>query len=353
MDELSRLAQIGFGFGPDLEADRLDPYVTIPSGFSPTALLDCPLGFPNPQEHPGFDGFDRHNQALFGMQIEFSNPVCFPKEDIITYTAELPIEISSNGTPHEAKCVPEQRNHPIGDTYEANGVSSQIQQLPVRDQVGRCPRTGTGKPSEDGYNWKKYGQKQVKGSEYPRSYYKCTHPSCLVKKKVERALDGQIREIIYSGSHNHSQPQATHQSAFGSSHAPNDMARDSAMGTRTEWVADHQEMTSSASGISDLDHVSTAKRKKPDLLTDDTKIDDDENGVTQRSMLHGDDGEFDETESKRRRIEYALTESSSISRAIREPRVIVQTVSEVDILEDGYRWRKYGQKVVKGNPNPR
>ena len=37
----------------------------------------------------------------------------------------------------------------------------------------------------------------------------------------------------------------------------------------------------------------------------------------------------------------------------REPRVVVQTMSEVDILDDGYRWRKYGQKVVKGNPNPR
>ena len=32
---------------------------------------------------------------------------------------------------------------------------------------------------------------------------------------------------------------------------------------------------------------------------------------------------------------------------------MVQTTSEVDILDDGYRWRKYGQKVVKGNPNPR
>jgi len=41
------------------------------------------------------------------------------------------------------------------------------------------------------------------------------------------------------------------------------------------------------------------------------------------------------------------------SRTVREPRVIVQTTSEIDILDDGYRWRKYGQKVVKGNPNPR
>lgn len=40
-------------------------------------------------------------------------------------------------------------------------------------------------------------------------------------------------------------------------------------------------------------------------------------------------------------------------RTIREPRVVVQTTSDVDILDDGYRWRKYGQKVVKGNPHPR
>ncbi|KAM7275062.1 hypothetical protein ACFE04_016928 [Oxalis oulophora] len=35
-----------------------------------------------------------------------------------------------------------------------------------------------------------------------------------------------------------------------------------------------------------------------------------------------------------------------------EHRTVVQTLSEVDIVNDGYRWRKYGQKLVKGNPNP-
>uniref|UniRef100_A0A2P2L448 Uncharacterized protein WRKY transcription factor 09 n=1 Tax=Rhizophora mucronata TaxID=61149 RepID=A0A2P2L448_RHIMU len=46
-------------------------------------------------------------------------------------------------------------------------------------------------------------------------------------------------------------------------------------------------------------------------------------------------------------------EVTPVVKPIREPRVVVQTLSEVDILDDGYRWRKYGQKVVRGNPNPR
>lgn len=78
------------------------------------------------------------------------------------------------------------------------------------------PPTGNGdRPSYDGYNWRKYGQKQVKGSEYPRSYYKCTHPTCPVKKKVERSLDGQIAEIVYKGEHNHSKPQLPKRNSSG------------------------------------------------------------------------------------------------------------------------------------------
>lgn len=44
---------------------------------------------------------------------------------------------------------------------------------------------------------------------------------------------------------------------------------------------------------------------------------------------------------------------STTHRSVTEPKIVVQTRSEVDLLDDGYRWRKYGQKVVKGNPHPR
>uniref|UniRef100_A0A803MDN9 WRKY domain-containing protein n=1 Tax=Chenopodium quinoa TaxID=63459 RepID=A0A803MDN9_CHEQI len=41
---------------------------------------------------------------------------------------------------------------------------------------------------EDGYRWRKYGQKAVKNSPYPRSYYRCTTQNCSVKKRVERSF---------------------------------------------------------------------------------------------------------------------------------------------------------------------
>ncbi|CAA6662965.1 unnamed protein product [Spirodela intermedia] len=81
-----------------------------------------------------------------------------------------------------------------------------------RSTAGSAVGAGTARPAAvataDGYNWRKYGQKKVKCSEFPRSYYKCTHPNCQVKKKVEKSLDGQVVEITYKGQHNHPLPSS-------------------------------------------------------------------------------------------------------------------------------------------------
>ncbi|KAF2611480.1 hypothetical protein F2Q70_00010430 [Brassica cretica] len=59
---------------------------------------------------------------------------------------------------------------------------------------------------EDGYNWRKYGQKLVKGNEFVRSYYRCTHPNCKAKKQLERSPGGQIVDTVYFGEHDHPKP---------------------------------------------------------------------------------------------------------------------------------------------------
>ncbi|RRT61068.1 hypothetical protein B296_00029708 [Ensete ventricosum] len=68
---------------------------------------------------------------------------------------------------------------------------------------------------EDGYRWRKYGQKAVKNSPYPRSvkcsarrsYYRCTAPKCNVKKRVERSYqDSSVVATTYEGQHTHHSP---------------------------------------------------------------------------------------------------------------------------------------------------
>ncbi|XP_076912932.1 putative WRKY transcription factor 49 [Bidens hawaiensis] len=58
--------------------------------------------------------------------------------------------------------------------------------------------------ADDGYKWRKYGQKSIKNSANPRNYYKCTNPRCGAKKQVQRSNDDPDTLIItYEGLHLH------------------------------------------------------------------------------------------------------------------------------------------------------
>ncbi|KAE8771497.1 putative WRKY transcription factor 49 [Hordeum vulgare] len=58
--------------------------------------------------------------------------------------------------------------------------------------------------ADDGYKWRKYGQKAIKNSPNPRSYYRCTNPRCNAKKQVERAVDEPDTLVVtYEGLHLH------------------------------------------------------------------------------------------------------------------------------------------------------
>ncbi|KAK9155357.1 hypothetical protein Sjap_002837 [Stephania japonica] len=263
------------------------------------------------------------------------------RENTVASSNELMLSVTSSNPPvHMASSTVAGVPTDIAseELWQRKISDSGIQSLQY-DHKGTSSVNAAERLSEDGYNWRKYGQKQVKGCEFPRSYYKCTHPNCQVKKQLERSHDGQITEIIYKGEHDHPKPQPTRRMAIGTVLTDQDEGSD-----RYSALNNSEGQTHKIEQNGTPEHSSIAA---PD---DNAEA---EGAQLNRVINEIDDDDDDDPESKRRKKDIVNMDIAPMSKATREPRVVVQTLSEVDILDDGYRWRKYGQKVVKGNPNPR
>ncbi|WZZ47555.1 hypothetical protein YC2023_043814 [Brassica napus] len=60
---------------------------------------------------------------------------------------------------------------------------------------------------DDGFRWRKYGQKVVTGNANPRSDYRCTYTGCEVKKLVEKSVDNvKLVVATYDRIHEHVPP---------------------------------------------------------------------------------------------------------------------------------------------------
>ncbi|KAL7125724.1 hypothetical protein ABFS83_14G135300 [Erythranthe nasuta] len=74
------------------------------------------------------------------------------------------------------------------------------------EQVNVC-----GGEINDGYYWRKYGQKDILGANYPRAYYRCTHrytQGCLATKQVQKmdknpstTTTTTNSQVVYKGTH--------------------------------------------------------------------------------------------------------------------------------------------------------
>ncbi|XP_058218870.1 probable WRKY transcription factor 20 isoform X2 [Rhododendron vialii] len=241
--------------------------------------------------------------------------------------APVPMFASRASVPAKVDC----------DEFSEGNTEVQKSQ-PEQKDIG--PSVTAEKSSDDGYNWRKYGQKLVKGSEFPRSYYKCTNPNCEVKKIFERSHEGQITEIVYRGTHDHPKPQPSRRVSAGSILSIQEK-NDTVPSLTTQ---------EDKSAINAQISQNTDPNGNDELSPLGTNDDSVEGAVPQLNGTN--DGDEDDPFSKRRKLDNGAIDVM-LFKPIREPRVVVQTMSEVDILDDGYRWRKYGQKVVRGNPNPR
>lgn len=71
----------------------------------------------------------------------------------------------------------------------------------------------SGLPQAGQINWRKYGEKVLKGKESEgrvRAYFKCTYPDCEVRKHVERSINSDGADhVTITGVHNHNLQPAT------------------------------------------------------------------------------------------------------------------------------------------------
>ncbi|KAE9597352.1 hypothetical protein Lal_00007400 [Lupinus albus] len=307
------------------------PLFMVPPGFSSVGLLDSPTFlFSPPQGNFGLT----HQQALAqvtSQAVKAHSNVQIQDEH--SSSVSLSPAVTSSATQQLMLLL----------TPDSGAANTEPLDYSHSEQRLQSSSVNGDKPSDDGYNWRKYGQKQVKGSEFPRSYYKCTHPNCPVKKKVERSFEGHVTAIIYKGEHNHQRPH------------PNKLTKDSlSSNVQGNHDATYKFQSRSLNGLeegtisysmSKMDPESSqATAERVSGTSDSEEVGDHETEVDERN---------DEPNPKRRNTEVNLPDQASSHRTVTEPRIIVQTTSEVDLLDDGYRWRKYGQKVVKGNPYPR
>lgn len=155
-------------------------------------------------------------------------------------------------------------------SFENNDVSA----IALLQRVNMIPI------QSDGFKWRKYGQKTVKGSEFPRNYFKCSTYKCPAKKHVERYVDseGLLREKI-------------------------------------KYINEHTHLAPNSSTV----YIGTQKELKEAILAHAVPV-----------------------------KELPKKESDFVS-----TKLVVECNGYIDHSNDGYSWRKYGQKNVKGLFKPR
>ncbi|XP_042460825.1 transcription factor WRKY19-like [Zingiber officinale] len=72
-------------------------------------------------------------------------------------------------------------------------------------RVGSVAGGVKGQGEDDGFTWRKYGQKEILGAKYPRAYFRCAHRAshgCPAKKQVQRSDDDpSVYDVTYHGDH--------------------------------------------------------------------------------------------------------------------------------------------------------
>ncbi|KAG1367767.1 putative WRKY transcription factor 65 [Cocos nucifera] len=119
---------------------------------------------------------------------------------------------SENNAPSPSGDTKAVQPHPSSQKRSnRRSVQKRVVSVPISGDGGSRPKGGAGgegAPPTDSWAWRKYGQKPIKGSPYPRGYYRCSSTKgCPARKQVERSrVDPTMLVVTYSFDHNHPWP---------------------------------------------------------------------------------------------------------------------------------------------------
>ncbi|WVZ23295.1 hypothetical protein V8G54_001839 [Vigna mungo] len=97
---------------------------------------------------------------------------------------------------------------PTSSSKRRRAIQKRVVQIPIKETEGCRLKGESNTPPSDSWAWRKYGQKPIKGSPYPRGYYRCSSSKgCPARKQVERScVDPTMLVVTYSSDHNHPWP---------------------------------------------------------------------------------------------------------------------------------------------------
>eukprot|EP01112_Ceratiomyxa_fruticulosa_P008534 TRINITY_DN2213_c0_g1_i1.p1 TRINITY_DN2213_c0_g1~~TRINITY_DN2213_c0_g1_i1.p1 ORF type:complete len:550 (-),score=130.87 TRINITY_DN2213_c0_g1_i1:124-1773(-) len=281
---------------------------------------------------------------------------------------------------------------------------------PVAEYTGNHNHQIAPQIPSDGYRWRKYGQKNVRGCPKGRSYYKCTYPGCNTKKTVNMGDGTTKEEITYRGNHNHPPPVVTRlnasdqesfkhtvlhensplpptslsisfsQSSYlfpvqnmlppnihnsGNINNPHNLnpPHNHTVNNNNNTPSPH--LNSISSVLHSLNNnnppSNTNPVHSPTLISTTTTV------ITQTLKEPEPEAYSYETENQALKRLHNPTPNIHVSPETSSqlfpnnvppqppttPRLVIETNVNVDHLDDGFHWRKYGQKTVKGSPYPR
>ncbi|GMJ00309.1 hypothetical protein like AT4G01250 [Hibiscus trionum] len=249
---------------------------------NPAFSLD-PWSFQQEDDLTSFpENFELNPKVLDELELEFYKPF-YPEFN--PYSVPVLED-------HVEELQNQKQQQPVSQAANVSGAkkdySAKCKKSSRRNQKNRVVQhvTADGLLQSDVWAWRKYGQKPIKGSPYPRSYYRCSSSKgCLARKQVERSCsDPGVFIITYTAEHSHGHPTRRNSLAGSTRNNSSTVAKTLSNSNKNELHGAGETVLSPAtvkSGevetLGDVDQIQRDKNLTPDIMLSEELVEGFEN----------------------------------------------------------------------------